>query len=83
LHESAYEEAFCIECANAGLYYERQQVFPIHYSVQYIGTYIADVVVDNTIIVELKSVRQLNPVLFTQFHDTKVEWKRFMNKKVR
>jgi GxxExxY protein len=96
LHESAYEEAFCIECTNTGIRFERQRVYPVYYSGQYIGTYIADIVVDNTIIIELKSVRQLNPVMFAQiinylklsglqvgyilnFHNTKVEWKRFVN----
>jgi GxxExxY protein len=96
LHESAYEEAFCIELASSGIPYSRQQVFPIYYGGQYIGTYIADIVVDNKIIVEIKSVRQLNPVMFAQainylklsglqvgyiinFHNTRVEWKRFVN----
>ncbi len=66
LHESAYEEAFCIELANAGIEYERQRVFPVQYCGQYIGTCIADIVVDNTIIVELKAVRELNPVMYAQ-----------------
>jgi len=66
LHESAYEEAFCIELASAGVRYSRQHVFPIYYSGQYISSYIADVVVDNAIIVELKSVRELNPVMFAK-----------------
>jgi GxxExxY protein len=96
LHESAYEEAFCIELANAGIRYKRQQVFPIYYSGQYISTYVADIVVENNIILELKSVRELNPVMFAQiinylklsrlqvgylinFHNIKVEWKRFVN----
>jgi len=96
LHESAYEEAFCIELASTGIPYERQRVFPLHYSGQYIGTYIADIVVDNTIILELKSVRELNPVMFAQiinylklsklpvgllinFHNPRVEWRRFVN----
>jgi GxxExxY protein len=96
LHESAYEEAFCIELTNAGIPYERQRVFPIQYCGQYIGTCIADIVVDNTIIIELKAVRELNPVMFAQlinylklsglqvgyllnFHNIKVEWKRFVN----
>jgi GxxExxY protein len=98
LHESAYEEAFCIELANAGISYARQVVYSIHYNGQYIGTYIADIVVANTIIVELKSVTKLNPVMFAQiinylklsglevgyimnFHNTRVEWKRFVNSK--
>jgi GxxExxY protein len=66
LHESAYEEAFCIELASSGIRYSRQQVFPIHYSGQYIGTYIADIVVEDKVILELKSVRSLNPVMFAQ-----------------
>ncbi len=98
LHESAYEEAFCIELASAGISYDRQRVFPIHYSGQYIGTYIADIVVEDKIILELKSVRELSPVMFAQcinylklsglqvgylvnFHNCRVEWKRFVNTK--
>ena len=96
LHESAYEEAVCIELASSGIPYERQRVFPLHYCGQYIGTYIADIVVDNKIIIELKSVRELNPVMFAQiinylklsklqvgllinFHNLRVEWRRFVN----
>jgi GxxExxY protein len=66
LHESAYEDAYCIELTNAGIPYERQKVYPIQYNRRYIGTYITDVVVDNTIILEFKSVRELNPVMFAQ-----------------
>ncbi len=96
LHESAYEEAFCLELASSGIRYSRQEVYPIHYNNQYIGTYIADIVVEDKIILELKSVRVLNPVMFAQainylkisglqvgylinFHNTRVEWKRFVN----
>jgi GxxExxY protein len=96
LHESAYEEAFCIELTNAGIPYERQRVIPVHYHKQYVGTFIADIVVDNTIILELKAVRELNAVMFAQiinylklsglpvgyllnFHNTRVEWRRFVN----
>jgi GxxExxY protein len=66
LHETAYEEAFCIEFGNAGISYKLQEVYPIHYSGQYIGTYIADIVVENKFILEHKSVRALNPVIFAQ-----------------
>jgi len=96
LHESAYEEAFCIECTQQGIRYERQKVYPIFYSQIDIGCYIADLVIENTIILELKSVRELNAVMFAQivnylklsrlqvgyilnFHNTRVEWKRFVN----
>jgi GxxExxY protein len=98
LHESAYEEAYCIELANAGIRYERQKTIPVYYSGQYVSSFIADIVVDNTIILELKAVRELNPVMYAQllhylklsrlhagyllnFHNKKVEWKRFVNTK--
>jgi GxxExxY protein len=98
LHESAYEEDYCIELANAAIPYARQKVYPIQYQSRYIGTYITDVIVDNTIIIEFKSVRELNPVMFAQllnylklsglqvgyiinFHNIRVEWKRFVNTK--
>lgn len=66
LHESAYEEGFCIELTHEGIPYERQRVIPVHYKRQYVGTFIADIVVDNTIILELKAVRQLHPVMSAQ-----------------
>ena len=96
LHESAYQEALCMELAHAGIPYSRQKVYPIQYGGRYIGTYIADIVVDGKVILELKAVRELNPVMYAQiinylklsglqvgyllnFHNTRVEWKRFVN----
>ena len=66
LLESAYEGALCVELALAGLSFEQQKVFPLYYKGQYIGEYIADLVVNDRIIVELKSVSKLTPVMETQ-----------------
>ena len=66
LLESAYEGAFCVELSQAGLTYERQKVYPLYYKGEYIGAYIADLVVDDKIIVELKSVSRLTPVMDAQ-----------------
>jgi GxxExxY protein len=66
LLESAYEGAFCVELFRAALPYERQKVYPLYYKGEYIGAYIADLVVDNKIIVELKSVSRLTPVMDAQ-----------------
>ena len=66
LLESAYEGALCVELGLAGLSFERQKVFPLYYKGQYIGAYIADLVVDDRIIVELKSVSKLTPVMEAQ-----------------
>lgn len=66
LLESAYEGAFCVELTRAGIPFERQAVYPLHYKGELVGGYIADLVVDRSIILELKSVRQLTPVMEAQ-----------------
>jgi len=66
LLESAYEGAFCVELAKAGIFYERQKVYPLYYKGEYIGAYIADLVIDSKIIVELKSVHHLTKVMEAQ-----------------
>ena len=66
LLESAYEGAFCVELTKAGIPFSRQMVYPIYYKGELIGGYIADLVVDNTIILELKSVRALTNVMEAQ-----------------
>jgi GxxExxY protein len=66
LLEHAYEEAFCIELRRAGIIFERQKVFALQYKGEYIGGYIADLVIDDKIVLELKSVQQLNNVMEAQ-----------------
>lgn len=66
LLESAYEDTFCVELAKAGIYFYRQKVYPLHYKGKYIGAYIADLVVDNKIIIELKSVSRFTAVMEAQ-----------------
>jgi GxxExxY protein len=50
LLESAYEEAFCVELSQSGIFFERQKVYPLVYKGHDIGGYIADIVVDNAVI---------------------------------
>ncbi|MEJ2664471.1 MAG: GxxExxY protein [Spirochaetia bacterium] len=66
LLESAYEGAYCVELAKAGIPFSRQQVYPLHYKGELVGGYIADLVADNSIILELKSVQQLHTVMEAQ-----------------
>ena len=66
LLEHCYEEAFCIELQLARIPFERQQVFALQYRREYIGGYIADLVVDNKVVLELKSVQGFNPVMEAQ-----------------
>jgi GxxExxY protein len=66
LLESTYEEALCIELADAGLSYRRQLCVPALYKGRTIGEYRIDLLVGDAAIVEIKSVEQLNPVFEAQ-----------------
>ena len=63
LLESAYEECLCYELGLAGLEYVRQKPVPIVYKeVKLDCGYRIDILVENTVVVELKAVEALNPV---------------------
>ena len=67
LLESAYEECLCAELDEAGIKYERQKPISLVYKGHMIGEgFRADLVVDGTIIIELKSVKAIEPVHFSQ-----------------
>ena len=66
LLESLYEEAFCIELDHRRLRYERQKLLEVRYRGRNIGALRVDIVVENEVIVELKSVKELAPIHFTQ-----------------
>ena len=48
-----------IELRKLGLEAESQKPIAVHYDGEVVGEFVADVVVENTIIVELKSVRRI------------------------
>ncbi len=66
LLEAVYEGAFVVELTRAGVHVERQVVYPVTYCGEYVGAYFAEIVVENTIIVELKSVARLNECMSAQ-----------------
>jgi len=66
LLESAYEGAFCVELKQAGIPFSRQKIYPLYYKGELVGGYIADLVVDNSFILELKSVNALTKVMEAQ-----------------
>jgi GxxExxY protein len=66
LLESAYEGALVIELKRRGLRFERQQIFPLYYKGELAGAYVADLVVENTVLLELKSVQSLTKVMEAQ-----------------
>ena len=67
LLESVYEEALCFELSQRGLKVERQLQVPIVYKGTVLKTDLRlDLLVENQIIVELKSVEEMKPVFFKQ-----------------
>lgn len=62
LLETIYEEAFCIELDERNLKYERQKNIEIQYKAREIGRFFLDIIVENRVIIELKSVKLLAPV---------------------
>ena len=59
LAEKIYENALCIELEEMGIPYVRQKELPVEYKGHNIGNYIADIVVDEKIILELKAVNAI------------------------
>ena len=57
--ESVYEKCLLIELHNSGLDAESQRPISVYYDTQLVGEFLADIVVNDLIILELKSVRQL------------------------
>ena len=67
LLESVYEVCFCHELSKRGLSYRRQVVVPIIYEgIKFDEGFRIDVLVEDLIICELKSVETMNPVFLAQ-----------------
>ena len=66
LLEHAYREAMCVELGLAGIAHEREKVYGLEYKGCNVGTYFADIVVDNKILLELKSALELHPSMEAQ-----------------
>ena len=64
--ESVYKNAFVEELAAANLATAIEKPYPIHYRGKLIGRYIADIVVENTVIIELKAVESLTKAHYSQ-----------------
>jgi GxxExxY protein len=58
--ESVYENCMVLELAAAGLHAESQKPINVFYSGHLVGKFSADILVNDTVIIELKSVRQIS-----------------------
>lgn len=66
LLESVYEEALFIECELEGLHVLRQIKVPVVYRGRLIGEYRPDMLINDLVIVEIKSVERFDPVFEAQ-----------------
>ncbi len=67
LLESAYEECMYYELSNSGVYVEKQKPLPLIYEdVKLEIGYRVDLILENTLILEIKSVEALNDVHLAQ-----------------
>lgn len=63
LLESAYEECLCHELNGNDLSFERQKALPVVYKGKRLDCgYKLDIVIENTIVLELKSCDQIEPI---------------------
>jgi GxxExxY protein len=60
--ESVYESCLMIELKKLGLKAEQQKSIQVFYDKQEVGFFIADIVVENKVIIELKAIKELAKV---------------------
>lgn len=57
--EKVYENSLFIELKNAGVYVEKQRKVNVYYGDELVGEYYADLIIENKIIVEIKTAEAL------------------------
>jgi len=66
LLESVYESALCVELELAGLRYQQQVPVSVSYKGRVVGDLRLDLLVENLVVVEIKSVERSEPVFEAQ-----------------
>ena len=64
--EKVYENALAIELEKAGVSFSRQVPIPVRYEGRLVGDFVADIVVAESVLVELKAVKALEEAHFAQ-----------------
>jgi len=64
--EAVYKNALAVELEMAGLGFCKEKTFPVYYREERVGNYVADIVVADLIIVELKTVEAISTIHFAQ-----------------
>lgn len=64
--EKVYENALALELRRAGLHVEQQISVKVHYDGVVVGDYVADLLIEGAVLVELKAVKKLEAVHMAQ-----------------
>lgn len=64
--EKIYENALCLELTQAGLKVEQQKAIQVKYKNVIVGDYVADILVNNSVIIELKAQNNLDEAFQAQ-----------------
>jgi len=57
--ESVYENALCVELEKQGIQFQQQKQLKVIYKTHVVGNFLADLVIENKLLLELKTVSQL------------------------
>jgi GxxExxY protein len=66
LLEPIYETAMCIELKEQGVGFVRQRMLPAFYKGRLLGEYRVDLIVEDLVVVEIKSTERPNPLFEAQ-----------------
>ena len=67
--ESVYQNALVHELTKAGLRAEKEQPIKVVYDEQIVGDFVADIVVEDCVILELKSIQDIHPAHHAQVNN--------------
>ena len=67
--EAVYEAALAHELSSRDIRFERQKRLPVYYKGQLVGDYVADLVVEDQVILELKAISKFDSVHEAQAHN--------------
>ena len=60
--EKVYQNALLLEVRRCGLQAEKEKLIQVRYKNKIVGEYFADILVDKTIVIEIKAVKELNEI---------------------
>jgi GxxExxY protein len=64
--EKVYENAFAYELRETGLKVEQQKPIKVFYKEKVVGDYVADLIVEDCVLIELKTVKNLDEIHLAQ-----------------